>query len=122
MNEETTASSEDIAAIVLMPAVIREAFKNPDVIEDVEACLKTCESYTSEIDRFALSNENRGPEFYASFREVVSRYSPIFQDDYPILEFITDAQIDTALEQVKKARDERNTIAMPCLGSVETKD
>ena len=120
MNEET--SSEDIAAMVMMPLVIRESFRNPDGVEDMEACLNTCASYSAEIDRFALSNENRGPEFYASFREVVSRYSPIFQDDYPILEFITDAQIDTALEQVKKARDERNTIAMPCLGSVETKD
>ena len=108
MNEETTASSEDIAAIVLMPAVIREAFKNPDVIEDVEACLKTCESYTSEIDRFALSNENRGPEFYASFREVIIRYCSVFHTEYPIVKDITDAQIDTVLEKVKEARDEHS--------------
>ena len=120
MNEET--SSEDIAAMVMMPLVIRESFRNPDGVEDMEACLNTCASYSAEIDRFALSNENRGPEFYASFREVIIRYCSVFHTEYPIVKDITDAQIDTVLEKVKEARDERNTIAMPCLGSVETKD
>ena len=106
MNEET--SSEDIAAMVMMPLVIRESFRNPDGVEDMEACLNTCASYSAEIDRFALSNENRGPEFYASFREVIIRYCSVFHTEYPIVKDITDAQIDTVLEKVKEARDEHS--------------
>jgi len=113
-------NEEDIAATIMMPAVLRAVFRDPAGIEDMDACLKTCESYSSEIDRFALSSEDRGPEFYASFREVLSRYSPIFQEDYASVDFMTDAQIDTALEKVKKAREEKNTLSMKCIGSVDT--
>jgi len=99
-------SKEDIAAIVMMPAVLREIWKNPDEFEDAEAVIKTCESYTEDLDKFALDPRERDTAFYERFRTMLNTYVLLFQRDYERLEFITDSEINYALEQVKEARTE----------------
>ncbi len=101
-------SSEDIAAIVMVPAVMREAFRDPAGIEDMEACLKTCTAYSAEVDRFAFSKEERTRDFYERFRGLLSKYTLVFQDDYALIEFLTDAQIDYALEKIREAKGEKS--------------
>ncbi|MBW3002461.1 hypothetical protein KY338_04875 [Candidatus Woesearchaeota archaeon] len=95
---------EDISGIIMMPAVMREAWREPDTIEDAEACLETCTAYSAELERFAYSEAERDKEFYESFRSMLNRYYMIFQKDYALVEFIKNEQIDYALAQVKKAR------------------
>ena len=99
-------SKEDIAAIVMMPAVLREIWKNPDSVEDVEAALKTCESYTEDLDKFALDPQERDDAFYDRFRKLLNTYVLIFQRDYEQLEFASNDELAYALEQVKEARTE----------------
>jgi len=113
------SSEENIACIVMMPAVMREAWREPDKVEDAEAFLRTCTAYSSELERFAYSEEKREQEFYERFRNFLSRYSPIFQKDYALIEFITDEQIEYALEQVKEARNAQ--LAEKLTGTVKAK-
>jgi hypothetical protein len=98
---------KDISGIILMPAVMREIWRNPSIVEDDEACLETCTAYGAALERFAYSEEKRDREFYEQFRNMISRYSLIFQKDYSLVEFITNEQIDYALAQVKEARQEQ---------------
>jgi len=94
----------DISGIIMMPAVMREIWRNPSIVKDAEACLKTCAAYSAELERFAYSTAERNREFYETFRNFLSKHSPIFQEDYSLVEFITNEQIDYALAQVKEAR------------------
>ena len=100
-------NNEDITAIILMPAVIREVWRNPASAEeeDIEACLEVCAVYHQQLDSFAF-NDKRPNSFYEDFRKMLSRFSPIFQKDYPLVEFITNKQVDYALEKIKEARAE----------------
>ncbi|MBD3304383.1 hypothetical protein GF343_04510 [Candidatus Woesearchaeota archaeon] len=97
-------SYENIACIVMMPAVMREIWRDPSIVEDNEACIKTCASYSAELERFAYSEEKRRPEFYESFRNFLNKYSPIFQEDCSLIEFITDEQIDFAIRRIREER------------------
>lgn len=99
-------SQEDITGILLMPAVMREAWKNPDYIKDIEACMETCKAYSAEIDSFANSTAERTKEFYDKFRITLNTYCLIFQKDYPLLKYLTNKQIDNALEKIREARKE----------------
>jgi hypothetical protein len=98
-------SKEDLAAIVLMPAVMREIWKDPEKAEDIEASLETCAAYKKQLDGFAMDETEKTPEFYERFRTMLSRFSLIFQKDYALVEFIDNEQIDYALEQVRTARE-----------------
>jgi len=95
---------KDITGIILMPAVMREIWKHPETIEDSEAFLEVCTAYKKELDQFTYIKE-RTKDFYTNFKDMLSRYSMIFQKDYALIEFLEHEQIDYALERVKEARE-----------------
>ena len=96
-------NEEDLTAIVLMPAVMREIWKHPEKAEDAEAFLKVCTAYKRELDQFVFKKK-RAKDFYENFKEMLSRYSPIFQKDYPLIEFLENEEIDYVLKRVREER------------------
>lgn len=105
---------ENITTIVLMPAVMREIWKHPETIEDSEAFLEVCTAYKTDLDKYVFAQE-RNNGFYESFKDMLSRYSLIFQKDYPMIESLDNKQIDQVLEKVRKARETYTAAAENCL-------
>lgn len=95
---------KDLTGIILMPAVMREIWKHPETVNDAEAALEVCAAYKTELDRFAFTEE-RDDKFYENFKDMISRYSPIFQKDYAFVEFLKNEQIDYVLERVREERE-----------------
>lgn len=106
-NASSGKKMKDISGIIMMPAVMREIWRDPSIVEDNEACLETCTAYSSKLEQFAYSDAEKDREFYENFRNFLSKHSLIFQKDYALIEFLTDEQINYALAQVREARKAR---------------
>ena len=94
---------KDLTGIILMPAVMREIWKHPETIEDSEAFLEVCTAYKTDLDKYAFAQE-RNNGFYESFKDMLSRYSMIFQKDYALVEFLENDQIDKVLGRIREER------------------
>ncbi len=79
--------------------------------------LNVCKDYRKDLDEIAFNESYRTPVFYYEFREFLASRDFFFQEDYAILEDITNEQIDYVIEKVK---EERGTHVLESVNSVRT--
>lgn len=101
-------SEEKIASLIMMPTMLQYAYailETEEIAEDTaEDTLQVCSNYQEDLDGF-VNSDYRTPAFYYSFRQFLAERDFLFQEEYALLEKITDEQIDFAIKRIQEERD-----------------